>query len=304
MGAIKKKLRVGITGAVRKLPPPRDQAAIDTLRAVRRLASGAAPTPTVPATAPRPARTRTPTFKQILEGAYASGSEARIRKAALRLHELRARAEELAKPPHTPAAAKTERVSETRGVKSTQYMIDLLPHLQAIMAEHPRHTRFDVLDVGPGTGHGTALLAEMYRRSTLGYRMRVSALDIDDSYARYIATITPHVRFIKADIFDHDKQYDFVLSSHVIEHVPEPVEFCRRLQELARIAVLVSAPYNEPIEDLTAGHVNVIDEATVEKLGADKVTIMKSVSWGAFKNPPYDSVIAQLPGLAQEQIPD
>ncbi len=67
---------------------------------------------------------------------------------------------------------------------------------------------------------------------------------------------------------------------------------------MARLAVFVSAPYNEPAEGITKGHVNIIDEATVAQLGADDVTIMKSASWGPFKDPPYDSVIARLPGLA------
>lgn len=183
-------------------------------------------------------------------------------------------------------------------MKSAQYMIDLLPHVQRALAEHPRGTTFTVLDVGPGNGHGTALLAALYRQGRLGYRMQVTALDIDARYGRYLRTISPYVRFVREDLFEHDATYDFVVSSHVIEHVPDPVGFSRRMQELARHAVFVAAPYREPADDLTAGHISVIDESVVDKLDATEVTVFHSVSWGAFKEPPYESVIARLPGLA------
>jgi 2-polyprenyl-3-methyl-5-hydroxy-6-metoxy-1,4-benzoquinol methylase len=177
-------------------------------------------------------------------------------------------------------------------------MIDLLPHLQRLLAEHPRGRTFDVLDVGPGTGLGTALLASMYRRGRLGYRMNVTALDISPAYQHYIPAITPYVPFVREDVFDHDRTYDIVIASHVIEHIEDPVPFVRRLQELARLAVFVVAPFNEPADNLTTGHVGVIDEALVTELDPTEWSTMHSVSWGAFMDPPYEMLIARLPGRA------
>jgi SAM-dependent methyltransferase len=290
MGQIRRRVRGGVLGAARRLPPPRDEAAVSVLRSVNSLVRGRVPEAAVPI---RPGPEQA-SLQDLLDSAFASGDQARIGKAVKQLHALQIHAERLA----SPLSSEKGRLAETKGVKSIQYMIDLLPHIQQVIGQHPLHTTFEILDVGPGSGHGTALLAQLYRRSPLGYTARVSALDINDLYARYIATIAPHVRFIRSDIFDHDKTYDIVVSSHVIEHVPDPVGFCHRLQQMARLAVFVSAPYNEPAEGITKGHINIIDEATVAQLGADEVTIMKSVSWGPFKDPPYDSVIARLRGLA------
>ncbi len=290
MGELVRRVRSGVLGAAQRLPAPRDEAAVSVMRSVNSLVRGRVPASPVP---PEPGSEQA-SFQDLLDSAFASGDRARIGMAIKQLHGLQFHAERLA----SPVSMKRGRLAETKGVKSMQYMIELLPHIQKVLAPHPQHSTFEILDVGPGSGHGTALLAQLYRRPALGYAARVSALDINDLYAQYISTIAPHVRFIKSDIFDHDKTYDVVVSSHVIEHVPDPVGFCRRLQQMARLAVFVSAPYNEPAAGITKGHVNIIDEATVAQLGADEVTIMQSASWGPFKDPPYESVIARLPGLA------
>ena len=188
------------------------------------------------------------------------------------------------------------RLADKLGPRSMQYMVDLLPHIQEFIATQPRGTRFTVLDVGPGTGHGTALLADLYRGNPLGYGMQVSGLDIRDYYATYFAAHFPDLPLVIEDVFDHHTKYDIVVTSHAIEHIPDPLGFCRRLQEMARLAVFVSAPFNEPPGQLAAGHINIIDDAFLEQLQADQVVIHKSVSWGAFKDPPYESIIARLPG--------
>ena len=77
-----------------------------------------------------------------------------------------------------------------------QFMIDLLPFLQRYLASTPRGRVVDVLDVGPGNGHGTALLSSLYM-NRLGYRMRVTATDIVDHYHDYIRAIAPQVRVVR-----------------------------------------------------------------------------------------------------------
>jgi SAM-dependent methyltransferase len=230
-----------------------------------------------------------------LEKAFESGDEKRIGAALAELHAVRARAEELASPAWVPEGV---RLSETYGIHSMQFMIDLLPSIQKLLAQYPRGHSFDVLDVGPGTGHGTALLASLYRQPNLGYRMNVSGLDISRLYQRYIPTITEYVPFIRADVFSHEGTYDIVIASHVIEHLADPIPFCRRLQELARLAVFIVAPFKEPADNLTKGHVGVIDDDIVKQLDPDTFTVTNSVSWGAFHDPPYEMLIAQLPGKA------
>jgi hypothetical protein len=42
----------------------------------------------------------------------------------------------------------------------------------------------------------------------------------------------------------------------------------------------------------------VIDDDLVEQLAPEQVTVTNSVSWGAFADPPYEMLIARLPGKA------
>lgn len=287
MPGARQRLRTMAKAAIGTLPPPRDRAAADTLLALRDLVTGSTrrPRPLPPGQAVR----------RMLDRAYASGDPDRWRAAVEEVHRLREHAERLATPPWAAGGAP---VSSGRGVQSTQFMIDLLPHLQALMAEHPRGTAFDILDVGPGTGMGTALLSQLYRTSQLGYRAEVSALDISTIYERFLPTVAPRVPFIRQDVFEHEKTYDIVIASHVIEHLDDPVAFCRRLQQIARLGVFVVCPFKEPADRLTRGHVRSIDEDLVARLAPQWHLSTHSVSWGAFADPPYEMLIARLPGLA------
>ncbi len=182
-------------------------------------------------------------------------------------------------------------------------MIELLPHIQKLIGSYPRKTRFTVLDVGPGTGLGTELLAELYSKGRLGYRMKVSAIDISTTFRNYLWAVAPRVPFIQGDVFKLESRYDIVIASHVIEHVEDPVAFCERLQELARIAVFIVAPYDEPADNLTRGHVSVIDEAMVAAMKPTSHVLINSVCWGSMFDPPYEMLIAELPGRAEAQQP-
>lgn len=246
---------------------------------------------TTPAPAAAPAAR--PDLRVRIDRAFESGKPARINAVLKELHELREHALELASPPGVELP-----VAGASGTQSLQFMVDLLPHLQKALAEHPRGSRLDVLDVGPGSGLGTALLAEMYQKRRLGYRLKVTALDIVPSFEWYLKATTPRVRFVQEDLFDHAGRYDIVIASHVIEHVPDPLPLIRRMQDVARHAVFVVAPFKEPADNLTQGHVNVIDEAFVEAMEPLEWTTMHSASWGAAMDPPYEMLIARLPGRA------
>jgi 2-polyprenyl-3-methyl-5-hydroxy-6-metoxy-1,4-benzoquinol methylase len=89
--------------------------------------------------------------------------------------------------------------------------------------------------------------------------MKVSALDISRLYQRYIPAITEYVLFIREDVLSHEGTYDIVIASHVIEHLTDPVPFCRRLQEMARLAVFIVTPFNEPADNLTKGHAHYLE---------------------------------------------
>lgn len=189
--------------------------------------------------------------------------------------------------------------------QSRQFMADILPTIRRYIRNFPEGTTFDVLDVGPGTGSGTQLLASLYETKQMGYRLNVSTTDISEHYVNYMLAFCPTVTPGVGNIFSMDSTYDIVIASHVIEHVPEWREFARRLQETARGAVFLCAPYREPFETKSQTHVNIIDDEFLAAIGAEDIHLMESPGWGNFMQPRYQMFIARLPGLArQPQIKD
>jgi hypothetical protein len=141
---MKRSMRGTVVSIIRRLPPPLDKAAANALRSTRdRMRAGTrAVTPST-----RPSSD----LRIRLEQAFESGDEKRIGAALAELHALRARAEELASPAWVPDGM---RLSETIGIQSIQFMIDLLPSIQKLMAEHPRGRNSMCSTSGPGPASG------------------------------------------------------------------------------------------------------------------------------------------------------
>jgi len=188
---------------------------------------------------------------------------------------------------------------ETRsGAHSKSFMIDLLPVIQTYFSKFKKGSAFEILDVGCGTGHGSNLLASLYQSMILGYRARVSAVDIDPNYHEYIKVFCPYIDHKIIDIYDINRSYDVVIASHVVEHVPDPIAFCRRLQQLSRGIVINCAPFKENPELLTQGHINIFDDEFINELDPIQVEYIENAGWGQFMNPKYKMFIAELKGAA------
>jgi hypothetical protein len=130
----------------------------------------------------------------------------------------------------------------------------------------------------------------------MGYRMRISVLDIIDDYKYYIDFLCEHVKFIQDDIFKLQRSYDIVLCSHVIEHVPNPAEFVGRLREISKGTLLVQAPFDEPVEGRTKGHINSFTMSDLEAMEPESIELIESPAWGAFMEPRYKVFVAQFRG--------
>lgn len=189
------------------------------------------------------------------------------------------------------------------GAHSKHYMIELLPYVERLLASLPRGERLRVLDVGPGVGHGSQLLASLYRFPELGYRLDVTAIDIVPTYHYYAVAACRDVRHIVTDLNHLEETFHIVLASHVLEHVVAPVDFCELLQSKATMAVFVTAPYAEPADQLATGHLHSLDAAFLESIDAEERRIYESPAWGAMKDPPYKAFSARLPGRATDIVP-
>lgn len=173
------------------------------------------------------------------------------------------------------------RAIDKRIPQSELFMAELIPVIHRLYSSLPGRAWKSALDVGPEVFGGTRLLAETHAKDTWSWlKLKISAIDISPNYQLLASLMVPDVEIIVGDIFDLDKRsWDFIVASHVIEHVPDPAGFAKKLQQLARDFVLFAAPWNE-IPITTPGHVNTINKELTGKLGARDLNIFTNYSWG------------------------
>lgn len=108
-----------------------------------------------------------------------------------------------------------------------------LPHLSADM---------DVLDFGCGNGSMLAVLRD--------HVASVEGLEVNDKPRELARETFGLMVYDKLDAIPADKQYDAIVSNHVIEHVPHPIEILSLLGEHlkpgGKLVIMV------PIEDFRA----------------------------------------------------
>jgi ubiquinone/menaquinone biosynthesis C-methylase UbiE len=145
----------------------------------------------------------------------------------------------------------------------------------------PQNAEINVLDVGPQTFSGTSLLSRLHSKESFNnLKMKVSAVDIHDKFFNLKEFIAPEIEFIKSDIFQiTDRTWNLIVLSHVIEHVPSPEIFIKKLKSLATKFVIVACPWSEsPL--LTNGHINSISKKFVRSVGGTHLKIYTNYCWG------------------------
>lgn len=164
--------------------------------------------------------------------------------------------------------------------QSQLFMIELIPIIHRLYLGLPEGATKTVLDVGPQNFAGTALLASVHGKLSFNrLKLTVSAIDIISRLVPVKECVAPDIEFIVGDIYALEaRTWDTIIASHVIEHVPAPARFVRRLQELARDYVIIACPWEE--RPLTASHINTIDGETVRAMGARDLNVYVNYSWG------------------------
>lgn len=181
-----------------------------------------------------------------------------------------------------------------KGMPQSQlFMVEIIPFIHRYYFNQPVNVTKTVLDIGPQTFAGTKLLHDIHKKESYSkLKLEITAVDIVDAFIHLRELILPEIEFMKRDIYSiEDRTWDFVICSHVIEHVPEPVRFLQKCRTLAKDFVIVACPWNEnPIT--TTGHINTIDKAFVRKVGGDDLHIYTNYSWGKDR----EVCIFRLPG--------
>lgn len=181
------------------------------------------------------------------------------------------------------------------------YYAYMFRYISDDVVNYPYGSKLTALDVGPGYGLGTNLLGMLF--SGAAYNIEIDTIDISKSY-KGVVDKQPYIhKSYYGDIFltAFEKKYDYIICSHVVEHMKDPYQFKKRLCEIGK-QVFIFAPWKENPEKLTAGHEYIFDENAIEKIkdmldvGAKRFELLSCMNWGQFMNPRYKCFFLQLEG--------
>ncbi len=182
------------------------------------------------------------------------------------------------------------------GIPQSQlFMVELIPFIHRYYLELPKNMRKTVLDIGPSEFGGTKLLYDTHSTGTFNkLKLDITAVDNVSRYQMLQKLVIPEIEFLIQNIFSiTDRTWDFVICSHVVEHVTDPLKFLARSQMLAHDFVLVACPWEE--DPITCkAHINTINMQMVEAAGGEDLTIYTNYMWGKHRK----VCIFKLPGKA------
>lgn len=132
-----------------------------------------------------------------------------------------------------------------------------------------RFETVSLLDVGPRTGAGLALLRLLHHPAAFT-RLKfdpVVGIDLDPAFELIAREEFRDVGTHTGDIFLLEpKSYDIVTCSHTIEHVDDIEGFVGQLEKIARRGVVLACPFEER-EPRSDGHIQRIDSARLTAMG-------------------------------------
>lgn len=161
------------------------------------------------------------------------------------------------------------------------FMVDILGALRSTLL--PRHLseRLSLLDLGAKSAAGSQLIGFLGQAGSFAkIKFDVTSADIDPTYRSYAAARHPHVEYLNADVFDAGRQWDIVVCSHVIEHIPDPLAFVARLRTIARRYVVLAFPYMEDPANLIPGHLHSLGHDFLRRLAPASYEVYEGLFWG------------------------
>ena len=167
-------------------------------------------------------------------------------------------------------------ISSRLDPQSVGFMVDILPYFCKILKEdYPEFKTEKIiktLDIGTRTGSGANLLGQMFFGVYSRRQMTVDVLDIVNDFEEYLLETNRYInKFIFKDVEEvESKSYDYVVASHVLEHIPDVQKFATNLKRIARKKVIAYTPYNEtnPIPE----HF-IINDEVLKSLNATNIKI-------------------------------
>lgn len=170
----------------------------------------------------------------------------------------------------------TFRVAESQSVA---FMAEMLPAV-ADQLQYRGTGKVSILDVGYGTGAGSAFLATILRDHPM-YPARVTLYDVASNFDAHVRDRYPDLIVLaekRGLEYLPTWSYDLVIASHVVEHVQYPASFIIELRRIAKERVFIYAPLEEG-DRRVPGHLHSFTLADVRAWGAVKVVEIRSLWW-------------------------
>lgn len=170
-----------------------------------------------------------------------------------------------------------------KNFQSLSFYVDLAAYIQEILSTG--RYNISILDVGPRTAYGSNFLAQLFHpKSYSRIKARITAINVDETYKKHSDAFNDCLTdYIVGDIYNHNLNYDLVIASHVIEHVPNLEKFINRLCDMARMHAIIASPYSElDIKgELIDGHINNISKNFLDNLDPrpQSLKIYHSLVW-------------------------
>lgn len=102
------------------------------------------------------------------------------------------------------------------------------------------HAFRSLVDVGCGEGHLTNIIREHLKQQKR--RVRITALEYEPATVKIANHLYPHLKVRRGDILKLRGNYDVLVSSEVLEHVPDYDAALRRCAKTAKLCIF-SVPH-------------------------------------------------------------
>lgn len=152
-------------------------------------------------------------------------------------------------------------------------------HLKLLEPFLPQIKTYSILDVGCGVGTLSLFLAAQGAKKVVGIDLAADAIAQAEA-ARQALKLT-HLTFRTATLSPNIGQFDVIIASEIIEHVPNPAQFVTHLASNLKPGgtLILTTPYAHnwlrqhgllKQHDRYAGHIKIFDEISLKKLFSDK----------------------------------
>jgi len=119
-------------------------------------------------------------------------------------------------------------------------------HVNYILKEFGKRKRGTLLDVGCGDGLISCLLSKK------GFK--VKGIDIEGEAIRLAKEKCKSVDFDARDVFGISGDFDYLVSSEVIEHLQNPDEFLEKISGIFRKEALITTPKRDYYKEICSYH--------------------------------------------------